>query len=111
MPRPDEGPAQRLTRKYQGQDLLLLRRLRQVEDQRDIRQIGMLLEQQLGNGAAEHGVAQEFKPFVVGRAEAAVRERLCEQRRLLEAVAKPLLEYRMAGHRRAAGAATPSRSL
>ena len=67
-------------------------------------QLRMALEQQLGHGAAEHAVAEELEPLVVRRAEAAVRERLREQRGILEAVADAPLEYRMAGHRRARAA-------
>ena len=49
-------------------------------------------EQQLGDRAAEHAVAEELEPLVVRRAEAAVRQRLREQRGILEAVADAPLE-------------------
>ena len=49
-------------------------------------------EQQAGDGQAEHGVAEEFEPFVVIGAEAAVRERTLQQRFALELVAQPALQ-------------------
>ena len=45
-----------------------------------------------GDGGRQHGVTQEFEALVVLGAEALVRERTLEQRRLDEAVAKALLQ-------------------
>src|SRR5258708_29724512 len=45
-----------------------------------------------GDGAVQQRVAEEFEPFVVRRAEAAVRERLEGEVRVGELVAEPRLE-------------------
>ena len=54
---------------------------------------GEALEQQAGNGQAQHRIAEEFQAFVVVGAEAAVRQRPGEQLRLAEAVADAGLEF------------------
>jgi hypothetical protein len=53
---------------------------------------GEALEQQAGYRQAEHGIAEEFEALVVIGAEAAVRQRARQQRRLPEAVADAALE-------------------
>src|SRR5207253_10405091 len=57
-------------------------------------QRGVAAVELLGDGAAEHAVAQEFEPFVVQRAVAAVRQRLLEQLGFREAVAERALQVR-----------------
>ena len=72
-----------------------------------VSRFGKPFEQRLRDDAAEHAVAQKLEPFVVRRTEAAMRERLGEQRLAPEEVPEPLLERidarQAAGSRRATG--------
>ena len=53
---------------------------------------GEALEQQRRNRQAQHGIAQEFKPFVVFGAPAAVGQRPLQQDRLSESITQAMLE-------------------
>lgn len=55
---------------------------------------GKAFEKQAGDSEAEHHIAEEFEPFIVIRAETAVRECTRQQLRLAESVADPFAEVR-----------------